>query len=123
MIRPCGPVPATADKSIPLSRAKRRASGDTNMREPASGAGVLPGAAAPPKIGGRWKLDDAAAVAMPPDADAVALAAIGAGAEAAGAGVEAGLAAGAAPAFSPSTSNVAMGVLTLTFSVPAAIRI
>ena len=41
MIRPSGPVPCSARRSIPRSRAMRRASGDALMRPPLLLAGVL----------------------------------------------------------------------------------
>src|SRR5262245_47923831 len=123
MIRPRGPEPLRLATSTPSSLARRRANGEAKMRpalRPLTAAGCAPAAAAVrPAAGG---LTAGLAAGLPGGGAAAARgaalwAAAGAG-RAAGAG--GGLLAGAAPAPSPSSSKVAIGVFTLTPSVPSA---
>src|SRR5690349_366128 len=102
-IRPCGPLPVTAERSIPFCSASRRASGEAKIRPPsaalAAGAGAAAGAAA-----------------------GFGASAFGASAAFAGSGALASAfgAATGAGALSPSPASRAIGVLTFTPSVPSA---
>src|SRR6056297_2721867 len=103
-IRPCGPEPDSAARSIPFCAAIRRASGEAKMRPPSAVTGA----------GG-------AACSEPPAGAASAAASAGCAASGAGAGVA--LDASMSSALSPSSRSTAMAVLTFTASVPSGTRI
>jgi hypothetical protein len=102
-MRPLGPLPFSAARSIPACFAIRRANGETKMRSSCAVSCPLP-----PGVAGRGA------------AGCVAVCCGAAGAGFAGAGAAAGAAVGTA---SPCSTRIAIGSFTFTPSVPSATRI
>src|SRR6056297_14457 len=108
-MRPRGPEPLTPVRSMPLSAAIRRASGEAKMRSPLES----------------WGAAGAAVVESEPDSLGADVPAplSGVSSESSPEACGAGAAVSMSSALSPSSSSTAMGVFTFTPSLPSATRI